>query len=238
MWRSVLKVVAATALYAGVHTLLASRTAKRAAARIFGERNRNGLYRPFYNAQAVVTTAALAWYVWRLPDRGLYRVRGLPAKLMRLGQVACVLYLLYAARQIGYLKFAGATNLAAWLARQPIVLPEPEAQGPLLGRGGRMLATGPFRAHRHPLNAGFAALLWLQPHVTINFATFTAMTTLYTILGSLNEERRLRERYGAAYEAYCEEVPNFYMPSPARLLGGTAQIQSMNSGHSSSPSGA
>jgi hypothetical protein len=45
MWRSMLKVAAATAAFGVVHSILASRPAKRAAARTFGERNRNGLYR-------------------------------------------------------------------------------------------------------------------------------------------------------------------------------------------------
>lgn len=50
MWRSMLKVAAATGVFGVVHSLLASRTAKQAAARTFGERNRNGLNSgvPFY----------------------------------------------------------------------------------------------------------------------------------------------------------------------------------------------
>ena len=52
MWRSMLKVAAATAVFGVAHSVLASRTAKRAAAETFGERNRNGLYRVFYIAQS------------------------------------------------------------------------------------------------------------------------------------------------------------------------------------------
>jgi hypothetical protein len=44
MRHSMLKVAAATAVFGLVHSALASRPAKRAAARTFGERNRNGLY--------------------------------------------------------------------------------------------------------------------------------------------------------------------------------------------------
>src|SRR4051812_13654479 len=51
MLRDMLKVVAATAVFAGVHSFFASRTAKRNAAELFGERQRNGLYRVFYNGQ-------------------------------------------------------------------------------------------------------------------------------------------------------------------------------------------
>jgi hypothetical protein len=52
MWRTMMKVMAATAAFGLVHSALASRGAKRAVARAFGERNRNGLYRVFYLAQS------------------------------------------------------------------------------------------------------------------------------------------------------------------------------------------
>lgn len=76
MWRSMLKVAAATAAFGVVHSVLASRTAKRAAARRFGERNRNGLYRVFYIGQSLVTFGLLAAYIRRQPSRELYRIEG------------------------------------------------------------------------------------------------------------------------------------------------------------------
>lgn len=47
MWRSMIKVMAATAVFGVIHNSLASRAAKRLVAECFGERNRNGLYRIF-----------------------------------------------------------------------------------------------------------------------------------------------------------------------------------------------
>jgi hypothetical protein len=72
MFRSIFKIMVATALVAGVHTLLASRTAKTTAATLFGERRRNALYRPFYNISAITTFGALILYGTKLPDRELY----------------------------------------------------------------------------------------------------------------------------------------------------------------------
>src|SRR4051812_5328200 len=91
MWRNTIKVAAATAAFGLVHSALASRRAKRAAARTFGERNRNGLYRVFYLAQSVVTFGMLAAYIRTLPNRELYRVRGPAAWLMHAGQVGAIL---------------------------------------------------------------------------------------------------------------------------------------------------
>ena len=54
MIKSVVKIAVATIFFAGVHSVFATRSAKRKATKVLGERNRNGLYRPFYNAQAVL----------------------------------------------------------------------------------------------------------------------------------------------------------------------------------------
>jgi hypothetical protein len=212
MLRSVFKVLAATALFAGVHSLLASRSAKRAATNLLGERQRNALYRPFYNSVALLTTAALAVYLFRLPDRRLYRVRGPLARLMTAGQVVCALLLLMSVRQIGLLDFSGLTNLARLLAGEAEIKPEPEGQGPALARDGRVRATGPFRFSRHPLNFWMVPLMWLTPRMTANLAAFNAATTLYLLAGSLHEEMRLRESYGGAYVAYAASGVGFFVP--------------------------
>jgi hypothetical protein len=92
MWRSMLKVAAATAAFGVVHSLLASRTAKGAAASRFGERNRNGLYRVFYVGQSLVTFGLLAAYIRRQPSRELYRVEAPLAWLMHAVQAGAVVY--------------------------------------------------------------------------------------------------------------------------------------------------
>ena len=77
-WRSMFKVAAATAVFGVIHSLMASRSAKRAAARTFGVRNRNGLYRVGYICQSLVTVGILAAYSRRQPSGELYRIRGSP----------------------------------------------------------------------------------------------------------------------------------------------------------------
>jgi hypothetical protein len=77
MFKSILKIAAATVLFAGIHSLLASKRAKEKMTDLLGERARNGLYRPLYNGLAIVTFGALALYGLKLPNRELYRVRDL-----------------------------------------------------------------------------------------------------------------------------------------------------------------
>lgn len=218
MLKSIVKIVVATALFAGVHSLLASRAAKRGAAKMLGERRRNALYRPFYNVQAVLTFVALALYGGGLPDRELYRASKPLSRLMRFGQALALLYLLYGVRQIGILRFAGAPNLWALLTGRAHVPREPEGQGPALDARGEVKATGPFRASRHPLNVSMIPALWLMPRMTVNLAAFNIAVTLYLIAGSAHEEARLRAAYGQAYLDYQKSGVNFFIPSASRLL--------------------
>lgn len=212
------KITAATALFAGVHSLLASRAAKRAAVRLLGERRRNVLYRPLYNAQAVLTFGALVVYGARLPDRELYRVRGLLARGMQAGQVVALVCLLDGTRRVGFLRFLGVPNLVAAFAGDRNVTAEPEAQGPAPDADGRLNTSGPFRVCRHPLNAAMLPVLWLMPRMTANLLAFNAVTTIYLVLGSLHEEKRLEESYGEAYNEYRKSGAGFLAPSITRLL--------------------
>ena len=207
----VLRTAAATVAFALMHSALASRSAKAAVRRLAGDRNREGWYRPFYNAQAVLTASALALYLRRLPDRPLYEVRGLLARLMQAGQLAGLAYAALAVRQVGAGRMAGATSLAAWY-HGGAVPPEPEAQGPAPGPDGRLRTAGPFAWSRHPLNLAPVPVLWLAPRMTANLATFNAVATVYLVAGSWHEEVRLRAAYGAAYEGYRLSGVPFYWP--------------------------
>jgi hypothetical protein len=217
MFRSIFKIMVATALVAGVHSLLASCTAKSAAVAVLGERRRNGLYRPFYNILAISTFGALVLYGTKLPDRELYRVRGVSARLMRFTQIAAIIYMLYGIRQIGFLRFFGVSNLTALLKGQTLVLPEPEAQGPVLDTNGKMKAVGPFRASRHPLTFGLLPVFWLMPRMTVNLAAFNLAATVYMFAGSFHEEKRLRTAYGNAYLDYQKSGAGFFV-SPISLF--------------------
>lgn len=193
--------------YALLHSLLTSRQAKDLARRAFGERVRNGLYRPFFMAQAIVTFAGAVLLFLRLPDRTLYRVPPPWSWLMCAGQVVSLGIATAAALGVGIEKITGLEPL--WrFARGDDPPPEPEAQGPRLAENGEMAAVGIFRHTRHPANWGFMPLIPLLPHMTVNRAIVGVLTVIYLVLGSLHEEIRLRGRYGdAPYSRYREKVP-------------------------------
>ena len=216
----IFKAALATAAYALLHTGLATEAAKAAAERAVGTRARNAFYRPMFNAVAVASTVGLLAYVWRLPDRRLWRVRGPAAGVMRIGQGLSLGYLIWTALSQDTLGFTGLPQLWAYLRGQRDVPPEPAAQGPALDeRTGRIAAVGPFARVRQPANVAFVPMLWLNPTMTAKWATFAAAVTGYSVLGSLHAERLLRDAYGAAYRAYQRDVPRL-VPAVTRGSAG------------------
>jgi protein-S-isoprenylcysteine O-methyltransferase Ste14 len=204
--------VLACALWALVHSVLASKQAKDLACRITGPRYRDGLYRLAYNAQSVVLlTWAARWFL-RLPDHDLYTVRAPWSWLFRGAQATSLGVLLSGVRVIGILDFAGITRLRGFLARIDLG-PEPEAQGPPIDSDNEVVKAGAFRFTRHPGNLGALGFFLFLPRMTTNRAVLTALVAFYVVLGSLHEEYRLRAAYGAAYERYRRSVP-FLIPRP------------------------
>ena len=204
----ILKATLATVAYAALHSALATEAAKAAAERAVGTRARNAFYRPMFNVVAVTTTVALLAYVWRLPDRRLWRVRGPAAGAMRAGQAASLGYLIWAAFSQDTLGFMGLPQLWAFVRGRRDVPREPAAQGPSLDeRTGEIHAAGPFARMRQPANVAFVPMLWLNPTMTAKWAAFAAAVTAYSVAGSIHAERLLRDAYGPAYERYRRRVP-------------------------------
>ena len=192
--------------YALVHSLLASRQAKVLAARLLGGRLRDGLYRVFFNAQAVVLFLWAVWAFVQLPDRTLYRVPRPWSRVLYGLQLAGPGLMVWAASAVGIPGMTGLGPFAA-LLRGARPEREPEAQGPPPGADGEMLVRGPFRFTRHPANWGPLLVVLLFPRMTVNRATLAALTVAYLVGGSLHEEYRLLAAYGPDYERYRRRVP-------------------------------
>jgi protein-S-isoprenylcysteine O-methyltransferase Ste14 len=213
--RGVLAALLATALFGAVHSVLAGTWATERAAGLFGERAVSGLYRPAYVLLSAALTGLLVWYVWRLPGREVYHVRGPLAWAMRAGQAAALAYAGWAVYHVGLDFLVGWDNLVAWLQGAAVIPPPPDGQGPAPAGDGTMRATGPFAHTRHPLNLFIPFFLWLMPRMTTPRLVFALVATVYAVLGSVHDEVHLVRTYGAAYRRYQERVPFFIPGMPA-----------------------
>ena len=209
-----LGVVRICALWALLHSVLASKQAKDLVRQVSGPRYRDGLYRFAFNAQSVLSLAWAALRFSRLPDRELYRAKPPWSWLFRAGQAASLGVLLSGVRVMGVLRFAGLTPLLDLLGERD-VRPAPEAQGPPVGPDGEMVRAGAFRFSRHPGNLGALGFFLFLPRMTANRAVLLALVALYVVLGSMHEEYRLLATYSTAYERYRRVVP-FLIPGRPR----------------------
>lgn len=210
--KNFLKVCAATAVYAIVHSALASRRAKQISEALLGPRQRNAVYRPFYLIQSVATIVGLIVYVRRMPGRTLYQFRGFAAAPFRLVQVGGVAWATYAAYEVGLSEILGLRGLGQLLRGDSYISPEPEAQGPACTAEGTLRVKGPFLLSRHPLNFAPLVILWSNPRMTTNLLAFNVVATIYLVIGSVHEEARLQAAYGREYANYTQSRVPFYLP--------------------------
>ncbi|HYO84314.1 MAG TPA: hypothetical protein VES20_23110, partial [Bryobacteraceae bacterium] len=204
--RTLLQSIAATVLFAGIHSLLASNAAKRVAARVMGP-GRRDFYRAAYNAQAIATSIGLYLWLRRLPDDELvYDFQRPVAYAMRAGQAVAAVQLARCIYAVGILNFLGSTSKGQSI----------EAQGPARRENGTLIIAGPFRTQRHPTNFWPVVLLWLQPRMTRAGLAFSVVASLYFYVGSIHQDRRLCRAYGEAYERYRAAGVPLFLPALSR----------------------
>lgn len=177
-------------VWAGVHSLLAGHPVKDWVLGRLGE-SAQRWYRLAFNLFAGVSLLPLLVLLVVLPDVRVYAIPVPWRWLSYAGQLFSLLFLGWTVLQTNPLRFAG---LAQLLSR------EPSDDGPLQFRG--------LYAHvRHPLYLLSMILLWLVPEMTINRIAINVLASLYFVIGSIFEERKLLRQYGEAYAHYQSHVP-------------------------------
>lgn len=184
-------VLLAAAAYGVIHSLLASRRAKRLLERWLGESVRR-YYRLGFSVLAGLTFLPVLALVWLLPDRRIYAVPAPWSWLTALFQVASLAGLAYGVLLTGPTRFLGLD-----LVLDP-------------GRSRRdLVVRGLYRYVRHPLYTCTMLFLWLIPVMTWNLLAFNLGVSAYFIIGSRYEEDKLIEEYGQAYVEYRRRTPAF-----------------------------
>lgn len=191
-----LQMILAMTFFAVLHSLFARLIVKRWFRSNVGERTYEAFYRLGYSAFSVVTLIPVAYVMVFNPGQSIWRFDGLATLPFRLIQVSGVIGLTISLLQIELGRFAGLTQVRAYVNGDPLPLP-PE---PLNTRGM-------YRFVRHPLYFFSILVLWFTPNMSETGLIFAFTATLYFIFGSLLEERTMVAIFGEPYRNYQERVP-------------------------------
>jgi len=182
----------ATAAYAALHSLLASRWAKAGARRLAGPAA-DRIYRLGFNIIGAITLLPVLAIPAIQPGPVLYFVPSPLSWLFVAGQATALIVVVVGLYQTDVWHFLGLRQLV-----------EPTDQRP-----AQLVMSGLYRHVRHPLYSAGLAFLWLTPLMTTTLLALVAGLSLYFYVGSLHEERRLRVEFGQAYVDYQRRVPRF-----------------------------
>jgi protein-S-isoprenylcysteine O-methyltransferase Ste14 len=183
----------AFALYAILHSLLASLWAKGKSRALLGSLS-DRAYRLTYNLFAGISFLPVLWIMAANPGSTLYRISW-PWLLL-----STVLQLTGAAIILGGML---QTDVWHFLGLRQLTQNTPSAESPLI-------ITGLYRYMRHPLYTGGLLLIWFTPQMTTSLLAFNVAATIYLYVGSIFEERRLVAAFGEQYERYQQQVPRFF----------------------------
>ena len=75
------------------------------------------------------------------------------------------------------------------------------------GKTAQLKTGGLYRFVRHPLYTFGLAFIWLYPHRTESLLVLNVALTIYSIIGAVFEERKLRREFGHAYSDYAAGMP-------------------------------
>lgn len=183
---SIFILLLALAIWGVVHSFLASHTAKDLFRLKIG---RMDFYRLAYNVFAGISFLPILYLMATLPNRMVYEVTSPWNLVMFGGQLLSLILLAIAFLQTDALSFVGLRQLF-----------EKE-------NSGTLVVHGLYKVVRHPLYTFSLLFIWLAPSVSQNSLTVYIGATLYILIGTYFEERKLLREFGAAYADYKKSTP-------------------------------
>jgi methanethiol S-methyltransferase len=178
-----------------MHSVLASQRTKARFAHQFGEYAYHGIYRLLYNAIALITLMPIVPQILS-QDTLLYVIEPPLRWILTAFQISASIGLLASLLQIDWMQFAGISQIIAFLRQQPLPLPAEQLQ-----------TSGVYAIVRHPLYFFSLIVIWFTPSLTTGMLAVNLMVTLYVVIGSRVEEKRMLQLFGDQYRSYIQTVP-------------------------------
>ncbi len=188
-------ILLAMALYGGLHSLLASLSAKTLAFKLTGACGYR-FYRLLFNVIVTVTFVPVLALVLFLPDAEIYRAPAPARYVLMAVQLLGLAGLVAGLLQTDIGRFSGLRQ-ARECAAHPLER----------GQEGELVVSGLYSRVRHPLYTAGLMLIWFTPRMTWNYLALALGVTAYILIGAKLEEHKLAREFGGAYRAYMHHVP-------------------------------
>ncbi|WP_457573215.1 hypothetical protein [Desulfolithobacter sp.] len=177
-------------------------------------RRRGGIWlggaRLFYISFSLLSLLPLLWYQYQLPQQVLFRYQG-PWRLLQALLLLYALIMFYGGKKVYDMDYF--LGVKQWRVYRAGVQASQEIP---------FRCSGILRHVRHPWYSGGLALLWAAGPITdVNLISRTTLS-LYLLIGTMLEERKLEEELGRPYIEYCRQVP-MLLPWKAGIDGNTAE---------------
>ena len=169
---------------------------KTRVAALVGQRTFLGLYRLAYSIASLLTLLPVLALMGARPGGIVWSVSGTAASALLALRVTAGVGIVLALVQIDGLRFVGITDAIAYFRGRELPLP-----------AERLATGGIYRLVRHPLYLFSVIALWASPVMTESVLGFSIGATIYFLVGSILEERKMARTFGAAYVAYRNAVP-------------------------------
>lgn len=188
-------ILLACTVFGITHSLLASNSAKRLAARLLGDDIRRRYYRLFFSTMGGFASLLLAALVGLLPDQAIYQIP-IPWVFLTITiQGLAAIMIVHGVVQTGAMHFLGFDKIL-----------EKRREG----EPDFLVVNGLYRWVRHPLYTASFALLWLMPVMTWNLLALAVGLSIYMWVGTIFEEQKLVESFGQEYEEYRRRTPRIF----------------------------
>ena len=150
-------------------------------------------YRLFYNLVALVLLIPVVLYTYSIRQTPFFTWEGylLPVRFLLL---AAGLFFFYAgARQYDMSTFLGLKQINESITHN------------LINKSGQLNSSGILGVVRHPFYAATFPLIWAT-NLDVTFLIVNCILSIYVIIGTFLEEKKLVQEFGDEYRAYQDRV--------------------------------
>lgn len=184
-------VALAWSAYLALHSAMISITVTDFLKRVLGDGYR--YYRLFFNIVAIITLVPLVIYSAYVKGEMFFTWDGYLAILKWAIFAGGILLFWAGSRHYSFSSFLGLRQIREGSRHN------------LMNRSGRLDSTGILGVIRHPYYAGVILLFWSADLDATKLVT-NIVVTVYVIIGTLLEERKLLLEFGDRYREYSEKV--------------------------------